>query len=696
MNMTSRQLLFLLLSLSGTVPSSSSAISQHATEQDFVHCETLWMGGSTPQNRDNDSNDDIANTPGKLCVQLTRSNPNAEQPHHLTVFHLLNDKHGYILDESYLWVGSDPSNMPRSLASWPFYYHVNTTTHDTTSIKSDLTVNIPLDKNNSAPQFCQDGQDTTTVYLAVHPVILQQSTHRSHHQYGVPETSISGLPVVTEPNTRSLPKLQDQPNLRRASATTGQDGVSSRHQDSGVWWMELELTVQGLCNQEHASSSSVSPHQPRIVQLQQRQRRLDWQSSRRRLSSGCHGGATRVSRIATLEDTAADPTNQVLTESFIHQFHIITTLSAHVAYDTQVTRKEDYYRTIYDQFYAYNDGLNDAAIVAKVDNICYGVFRGTVEYNYFDEMQNLLPGYRKVDGTDCYVRRGLYDAYFTNYATQFEDSVRDCVNSCDDGDCELVFTGGSQGAAVAVVASIRFYQEFDPTVMSMGVMRTFLPTSPFDDHAPCTHVNEEKHYHFVLTDDVLKAYDPIPYVYAFWAKNVGHEILYDGNGNFNYQGLAPNYIMRREPGNYAIHTRWNYVVKSQRAYENACLPYPAYGWVDGHWCTDHDNCMPTSYCSDIAGSTCQPKLEVGSDCHNSDACLSGSCVDGICFMVSKKQLLTPIGNKCWTNGQCGSGRCEGFIGFSTCQMQLESGASCNEHSDCLSGHCAGMIDGKCL
>jgi Lipase (class 3) len=615
-----------------------------------IHCNELWTGGT----HDDDEQGPQTKAPGKLCVQL-RHHQVGGQPH-LEVSYRLGDGEDVVLDSSFLWTGGDLSAMPLSTQDWPYRY--DSTDHP--SMGARYSVDLPLSRGNGITCRVRDENDhTSTVYIAAHPVIIRRANSNT---------------TISDAIEAKMSRLESKSYLR---SSVGSNPIQ-RANSTGFWWMELELQIK-WCNSTEEIPQIVSSVQKRKRRRLQNHRNLGFSSCER------HGAPMNVSRHSG-----------VLTEEFLHRFHVVSTLSATVAYDVRLMSKVDYYRTLYDRFDGFDDGLNDAAVVVKTNDVCYGVFRGTVEYNLADEMQNLMPGFRKVDDTDCYVRSGFYAAYFTNYVSEFEESVRHCVNSCADGKpCELVLSGGSQGAAAAVVASIRLFQEFDPIVMSLGVMRTFLPTSPFDDHAQCTHVNKERHYHLVLTDSFLKAVDPVPYFFGFWTKTVGHEILYDGDGNFNYQGLAPNFTEWRGNSNFAIHTRWNYVVKSQKAYENACFPYPDHGWFDGHWCSDDAMCMTTSYCH--LDDTCQPKLKDGIECSKDAACLSGSCVDGgTCTSSPAESLHTPIGQSCWVDKQCSSGRCEGIVGFSTCQMQLETGSACDEHGDCISGHCAGIFNGKCL
>jgi Lipase (class 3) len=93
----------------------------------------------------------------------------------------------------------------------------------------------------------------------------------------------------------------------------------------------------------------------------------------------------------------------------------------------------------------------DQALVTKIDDHCFGAFRGTVVYSWEDWQQNVKIGNSAVcatvgDGGCCDVQSGIYEAYFrTNYHQSFEDSLRDCATTCTDAPCPVVLTGHSQG-----------------------------------------------------------------------------------------------------------------------------------------------------------------------------------------------------------------------------------------------------------
>jgi len=641
------RLFYLLLIISAEFVFSENEVERKSILQSHeTRCSDLWLGPRS-------------SNAGSVCVKL--DNKDTQNPQLRLSLAAEENMH---IEESYIWIGKEMDHMPQISAAddntprdnrhplFSEFPYINKT------IGGDNVFNtsIPLLDYVSS---CKKWAEPISLFLAIHPVVVRNGGYRKNSK---PQP-----PTISESKASSY---------LRAKGNTSVPNEFQR----GLGWMELELAF--TCGND---KTQLSPPQE-LAKVEYR-RHLFHAIRPRDLAEECGNDYSRFS--------LPDYSNE-LTADFLFRFHVSSVLSADVAYDFNLVNKIDYYRNdgIYERFDAFDDGFDDAAIVAKVDNVCYGIFRGTVEFNGFDELQNLLPGYRKVPGTDCYVRTGFYNGYFTNYRAEFEQAVRECVDSCVSGDCELILSGGSQGASIAVVASLYLFEEYNPTVMSIAPLRTFLPTSPFDHNEVCTHINPQKQYHFVLTDDFLKAYDPVPYIYGFGTKNMGQEILFDGNGNFNYQGVAKSYIPRREPSSIAIHTRWNYFVKSKKAYDNVCLPEPTYGWVDGHWCTGDDNCMVTSSC--IEGY-CATKVEIGLSCTQDNVCLSGTCADGICAGGSNAPTeRSSAGEACRRDQDCSTGRCEGFWGFSHCQPQLEPGKDCNEHSDCLSGYCTSFIDGKCL
>ena len=603
-----------------------------------VVCDSIWAGHNH-------------NNTGRVCLQVQKSG-NVQDGKTLQIHLSYELVQPWQLQEHFLWMGKDLSELPQLHNGKPDLdgFPVSDKNIEGQTI---YNLSVPVTAKDM-PETCSNDGARTTLYMALHPVI-------------VPNTLI-----------RKTQRSNEKDSFLRGQSQTS----TTEDRDSfGFPWMEFELVLpcqtKGESVVEHQETSAKSSHSG-IVPL------LDFEVKR-------HQQKFLQQRQLNEECQALPPeveTSDILTETFLNRFQTCSTLSMHVVFDRKVAKKKAYYREEYDYFDAFDDGINDAAVVAKTNEVCYAVFRGTQELNWFDNVQNIMPGFRKIPGTDCFARRGFYDAYFTNYQEDFEDSVRECVNSCEGGQCELILSGGSQGAGAAVIAGIQLFEEYDPYVFSIGVMRAFLPTSPFNRTEVCTHFNKDRHYHFILTDTELEIYDPVPYMFGFWAKNAGHEILYDGDGNFNYQGVSRNYNTLREPSSMIVHSRWNYITKSENTFENLCLPSPAIGWRDGHWCSEDGNCMTTSYCGD--DGICAPRLELAAICRRSAACKSGSCVDGHC--CPEKVPLLSVNEKCRRDNECESGRCEGMLGFSTCRADLvESGEKCNEHSDCTSGYCAGLV-----
>ena len=670
-------------------------------------CHDIWIGQHTI---DHEPGSDI----GEVCLHVeqkrgdlnnTTSDPGHKQEEPtLVLSYTVNNN--WSIHESYVWLGTSLTDMPRlhSQNSGPPSLQEFPVIDWDIDGKSQYEVQIPLLHDDSALRIgCATSNNRPIrYYLALHPVILQDNKPRQMNQHKN-STKIPALNQNTK-KTRSW--------LRSSSKMPVDNSQNAAHQlekQKGLWWMEfsfelgcpLPATTSAENSTVAINSFQEEQHQkvkakltPALTNVQH-ERRLFSLQPRQESNETC----------AMISDSISEEgTSTLLTEDLLYQFHIANELALSVSFKPKIVSKVDYYRAIYERFDAFDDENNDAAVIAKVDQTCYAVFRGTVEYNDADVAQNFVPGYRRVPDTDCYVRRGYYDAYFTSYKEEFETELRHCVDSCkaDDGagePCQVILSGASQGAANAVVASIALFEEYDPYVLSFALPRVFLPTSPFDDDLECKSINKERQYHFLLTDSLLKVYDPVPYYPAYFTKYEGREILFDGEGNFNDQGLSTSdndkYHQKRSPSSIVIHTRWNYYVKAKQAYENACLPIPISGWRDGHWCTNDYNCQTTSHCS-RKSKVCSPRSAAGQPCDTDGACLSGSCSSDEEVCLSEPKSLTANGEACQRRDDCASGRCDGIWGFSTCQARRESGEECNEHSDCLSKHCVGIINGKCL
>ncbi|CAB9524214.1 expressed unknown protein [Seminavis robusta] len=602
---------------------------------------------------------------GKICMHVEIDDVlNHGESHEAVLVVSTETADHWILKENFMWIGSDRADIPK-------IQHGEVHLLSERFPHSDRNIRRPHKHEFRIPlEDVTAGAMSVPYYVALHPIIVQGESKPK-----TPRTDNLHSSYLRQPSTAEMRQNEN-------------DEIISTNK-GGIWLTEFILNFM---LPETSAPSSKTFSIPELTNMQQ-ERRL-YEFSRREPNAACFSTPSMdIGR--SIGNT---PTSDLFTEDFLFQFHIASVLASGVVYEANLMEKIDYYKTLYERFAAFDDGLNDVALVAKVEDVCYGVFRGTVESNLADVAQNFIYGFRQVPGTTCYVRRGYYDAYFTDYQVDFETELKDCVGSCNNGNggCELILAGASQGGANAVVGSMHLYEKYDPIVFTFGAPRVFLPTSPFEEHTPCTSFNKEKQYHFVLTDSFLKAYDPVPSYYAYWTKNVGREILFDGEGNFNDQGVAETFLSRRAPGSQVVHSRTNYQVKTIEAYENACLPTPVSGWVDGHWCSEDSTCQPSSFCSD--DGYCTPRSEAGSPCDKNAACLTNFCssVAKVCLVERSGKSLTSNGASCWRNQDCTSGRCEGYIGFSRCRAPLETGQPCNEHSDCLSSHCAGLLFGSCL
>lgn len=131
------------------------------------------------------------------------------------------------------------------------------------------------------------------------------------------------------------------------------------------------------------------------------------------------------------------------------------------------------------------------------------------------------------------------------------------------------------------------------------------------------------------------------------------------------------------------------------------------GYVAGSLCSENKECESKKCGSEthFSFNRCIGVMcKVDSDCEtercDSGVCISkaGSCMacdeDSDCAGAGKCTLFKCSNEKglmdnnciCLSGADCDSGRCEGFTN-PQCEAQLSLGATCNEHSDCLSGYC---------
>lgn len=201
-------------------------------------------------------------------------------------------------------------------------------------------------------------------------------------------------------------------------------------------------------------------------------------------------------------------------------------------------------------FPSISDGKwrKDQAFVAKMDNVCYGAFQGSIPLDKLLDISSAEQMELFRDWGDnanawngqkcgCSVRRGFLDMYNNpKYMVDFRKSVKKCVHSCSGSNCELVLTGHSQGGALAVIAAIDFHIH-NPYVFTFG--------APPSIHRPCKYINEDRVYQYKNTvsyNDRLH-YDAVS-VLPFAAADIGrHFILGDNTQSVaHYMNTPPNLI----------------------------------------------------------------------------------------------------------------------------------------------------------
>ena len=106
------------------------------------------------------------------------------------------------------------------------------------------------------------------------------------------------------------------------------------------------------------------------------------------------------------------------------------------------------------------------------------------------------------------MREGYFDAYYTKYSSDLENTIRTCVKSCSSPDECVFLTGDSQGGAIATAAAIAL-ADLNPYVITFG--------QPSAVVMPCPAINSERFYRYVNTmtdEDVGILYDPVPFLPA--------------------------------------------------------------------------------------------------------------------------------------------------------------------------------------
>ena len=293
-----------------------------------------------------------------------------------------------------------------------------------------------------------------------------------------------------------------------------------------------------------------------------------------------------------------------------------------------------------------NSGMDalDEVAVEKVDDICYGVWRGTAlsledwGQNFNLKRELILPG--------CKVRQGFANAFLkrdiwvnqVNSAGEvekkMEQKLRDCASECVPSygqKCTVVLAGHSQGGALAMIGAALLH-DLHPVVITSASPPAFYPV----DGKLCPAINQDRVFRFIGTrtrDRGKLKYDQIPFTTAS-ATQVGHEFR----------------VSEKSSGSVAYYYRLNPKVYSDKY----SLPSAVHHFKD--------YIMPKLY-TPIKDDRQFP-LRLGFDndlsCSRNDECGSGRC--------ERINLLPPFGDR-------------------ECKARANSGTQCNEDSDCQSWLC---------
>lgn len=305
-----------------------------------------------------------------------------------------------------------------------------------------------------------------------------------------------------------------------------------------------------------------------------------------------------------------------------------------------------------DRLEVFQDGSGFTSVssnlVAKHNEVCYGVFRGTVPINPEDMFQNADIFPHQVG--DCSVHGGLDDNYVLAEKGAFDFALADCVASCASEDCPLVLTGISQGGGTAAVAQL-YWTDYDPTVITFGA-----PAPLYQDD--CYAINPDRNFRFWSTQSIagVLTYDSIVNLNLL-GYHYGHAYLLFDDALPVYLGL--NDRSERYPTSLTAHGGYQGGIKELMDKKKQ-LSFPL---------TEEDM-----------------SLDNFEQCGYNDECKSGKCgaFSGTCE-VSK----SANGEACNEDSDCQSGICAihnlGAVGICT---SGERGDVCVYHDDCYSGYCS--------
>ena len=188
----------------------------------------------------------------------------------------------------------------------------------------------------------------------------------------------------------------------------------------------------------------------------------------------------------------------------------------------------------------------------------------------------------------CQLDRGITRAYFSDYVEEFEAHIRSCVASCASGNCDLVLTGHSQGAAISQIAGVAL-ADLNPLLFAFGPQKMIHAW-----HTPCGALNNMETFYRTVSqceDDAGEPlYDSQTLLGVLWGRQTGTMILVGDGGA---QTMAINRDVTLMPARDQCHNVFLHYMDPI----SQLMAGPLDGFVSGSKCTRNMECKSQS-CAD--------------------------------------------------------------------------------------------------
>lgn len=370
-----------------------------------------------------------------------------------------------------------------------------------------------------------------------------------------------------------------------------------------------------------------------------------------------------------------------------------------------------------------DEGSDFSAMVGYFGGVCFGVFADdrdnatTSLDDLFDPIDNTINYQTCGLAGCCPTRQTFHEAllgatFFNIYMQTLRACATLCSNSNPQGFCDVVFTGFSQGGALAQVAGV-VMEDLNPTILTFG--------QPTTSQIPCSGVDPSRLFRFVNTmvdpaDNATLLYDGVPSVFVAGTSQSGQEFvlapreeggiayMYDNNGTDVIQVPPEDWAFG---ANFLeVHNAEAYFQRLEE-YKNASLfnatyfPLSLNGFVPGSPCTiDSDECAPPEFCNPAEdGSAICAVSAPPSQVPVPTGAPSGTPTTPVPTAAPSPRptrLTGLIGDFCFGEEGClPTNTCE----FGICVAKRPTGSFCNEGTDCVSGICQAngrFLPSRCL